>query len=97
LLTYWSTNELPTDVDIVSISGSARPGESEYPPSAWLADWPLPVLVDDEAGSAMRSYGLTYFPFSVLVDGSGNVVTRHVGSLTGPDIETAISALQAQG
>ena len=55
------------------------------------------MLVDDESGSAMRSYGLTYFPFSVLVDGSGTVVTRHVGSLSGADIETAISALRAQG
>ena len=48
MIAYWSTNPLPAEVDIVSISGSAREGESEYPPSEWLADWPIPVLVDDD-------------------------------------------------
>ena len=94
MLAYWSTNELPTDIDIVSISGSNRSSESEYPPSEWLADWPIPVLVDDGTGTATQSYGLTYYPFSVIVDESGTVVTRHVGSLTGPDLENAISFLR---
>ena len=95
--TYWSSNELPTDIDIVSVSGSNRPTESGYPPSEWLADWPIPVLVDDENGTAMKSYGLVYFPFSVIVDGSGKVVTRHVGALTGADLENAFGFLRGAG
>ncbi len=79
------------------MSSSARPGESEYPPSEWLADWPVPTLVDDEAGTAIQSYGLVYYPFTVIVDGSGTVVTRHVGSLTGPDIQNAIDFLLGEG
>jgi hypothetical protein len=94
LLTYWSTNPLPDDVDIVSISGSNRPGEADYPPSEWLNDWPIPVLVDDELGSAMQSYGLVYFPFTVIVDASGTVVTRHVGALTGPALENALGFIR---
>ncbi|MDH5372921.1 MAG: hypothetical protein OEX97_08265 [Acidimicrobiia bacterium] len=94
MLAYWSTNELPTDIDIVSISGSNRSSEAEYPPSEWLADWPIPVLVDDESGTATQSYGLVYYPFSVIVDGSGTVVTRHVGPLTGPSLESAISFMR---
>ena len=90
---YWSSNPLPTDVDMIAISGSNREGQSEYPPSEWLADWPVPTLVDDELGSAMRAYGLTYFPFTILVDDTGQVTTRHVGSLTGPDLEGAVSFL----
>ena len=94
---YWSTNELPTDVDIIGISGSNREGEVAYPPSEWLADWPTPILVDDELGTAMRAYGLSFFPFSVIVDETGTVVTRHIGSLTGPDLENALSFLREQG
>ena len=96
MLTYWSSNELPTDIDIISISGSNRPGEAEYPPSEWLADWPIPVLVDDELGTAMQSYGLTFFPFSVIVDGSGTVITRHVGALTGPELENALNFMRGE-
>lgn len=90
---YFSDNPLPTNVDLIAISGSNRPTESEYPPSEWLADWPIPTLVDDELGTAMQTYGLTYFPFAILVDGTGTVVTRHVGGLTGPDLEGAVDFL----
>lgn len=55
------------------------------------------MLVDDEANTAIHSYGLAYFPFSVIVDGSGTVVTRHVGPLTGPDLEGAVAFLREQG
>ena len=96
MLTYWSSNELPTDIDIISISGSIRPGEAEYPPSEWLAEWPIPVLVDDELGTAMQSYGLVYFPFSVIIDESGTVITRHVGALTGPELENALNFMRGE-
>ena len=96
MLTYWSSNELPTDIDIISISGSNRPGQADYPPSEWLAEWPIPVLVDDELGTAMQSYGLVYFPFSVIVDESGQVITRHVGSLTGPELENALNFMRGE-
>ena len=94
---YWSSNPLPTDVDLIAISGSNRPGEADYPPSEWLADWPVTTLVDDELGSAMQAYGLTFFPFTILVDDTGQVTTRHVGSLTGPDLEGAVSFLLGEG
>ena len=52
------------------------------------------MLVDDELGSAMQSYGLAYFPFTVIVDETGTVVTRHVGSLTGADLENALGFIR---
>ncbi len=94
---YFESNPLPTGVDLVAVSGSVRPAESEYPPSEWLADWPISTLVDDEDSTATQAYGLVYYPFTVIVDGSGMVLTRHVGALAGTDIQNAVDFLLAEG
>ena len=51
-----------------------------FPPAAWLEDegWTPPVLVDDEAGTALK-LGLSAFPFWVFLDSEGNVAARAVG------------------
>ena len=54
------------------------------------------MLVDDELGSAMQSYGLVYFPFTVIVDEAGTVITRHVGPLTGQELENALGFIRGQ-
>jgi thiol-disulfide isomerase/thioredoxin len=81
---WLANNQLPSGVEIVTVSTAVDPGAPNYPPSSWFAreGWPLPVYVDSADGALARGYGLSGFPFYVLVDGSGKVVERGSGELT---------------
>ncbi len=74
---------VPDDVRIVAVSTSVRPDEDNYPPSAWFdgEDWSAPILLDDRENSLAQTYGLTAFPFWVVVDADGNVITRLSGAI----------------
>ena len=77
---------LPDDVRVVAVSTSVRPEEDNYPPSAWFADeqWPTPILLDDDNSTLAQAYGLSAFPFWVVVDADGTVVGRLSGAI-GPE------------
>ncbi len=84
----------PSDVDLVSVVTSIRPDAPNYPPDAWLQreGWTVPVIADP-TGSVADAYGLTAFPYWVLIDKGGNVQARLVGELTIADLQTVIGRL----
>lgn len=71
----------PANLTVTGVSTGVDRSLPNYPPSAWLERerWPFPVLVDDAANSAAVSYGVSGFPFLVLVDANGDVVARASG------------------
>ena len=82
VLVRWLGNgRLPPGVELYAVSTAVRPELAGYPPSAWLreAGWPAPVLADDPQGSAATAFGLSGFPFFVLLDGQGKVAARASG------------------
>ncbi|MBN99526.1 MAG: hypothetical protein CL438_02470 [Acidimicrobiaceae bacterium] len=81
---WLNENGLPNGVEVVAISTSVREGTPNYPPSEWFEaeNWPTQVLVDSSEKTIAAAYGLTGFPFWVLVDGEGFVVHRSSGELT---------------
>ena len=81
---WLNENPLPSGVEVVAVSTSVREGTPNYPPSEWFEteNWPTQVLVDSEEKSIAEAYGLTGFPFWVLVDGEGTVIHRSSGELT---------------
>ena len=81
---WLNENDLPNGVEVVAISTSVREGTPNYPPSEWFEaeKWPTQVLVDNTEKSIAEAYGLTGFPFWVLVDGDGTVVHRSSGELS---------------
>jgi thiol-disulfide isomerase/thioredoxin len=85
----------PDGVDIYAVSTGVRQDQPNYPPSAWMAreGWTPPVLLDDDTGTAATSFGLTGFPYFVLVDGEGNVVQRGSGELPVEDFDAAVQGL----
>lgn len=56
--------------------------------------WTPPTLLDDDASRAGQAYGLTGYPYWVLLDGNGRVTGRHAGALPVDEIEQALSALR---
>lgn len=86
LSTYLNDTGVPDDVRVVAVSTSVQPQEDNYPPSEWFDDegWPTPILLDDDESSVGVAYGLTGFPFWVVVGADGNVIGRVSGAV-GPD------------
>ena len=82
LQSWIDQNGVPAGVDLVSVATSISEIRSNYPPDAWLRreGWTPPVVVDNSAGSIANAFGLTSFPYYVLVDGSGEVVMRLAGA-----------------
>ncbi|NIA25047.1 MAG: thioredoxin fold domain-containing protein [Gammaproteobacteria bacterium] len=81
-LTPWiAEHGVPEGGAIVSISTSANVSQPNYPPSKWLADWPVPTIADDSNSSSARAFGLTGFPFIIFVDADGTVVGRVEGGV----------------
>jgi len=79
---------IPVGVDVIGISTGVQEGQANYPPSEWIDDrgWPWPVLADDAESTAFLAYGGSGFPFTVLLDADGNVLSRVSGSRSASDI-----------
>lgn len=76
---------VPPGVELVSVSTAIDPTRPNYPPRDWLdrEGWTAPVVYDWTNAIAQR-YGLSAFPFWVLLDAQGRVVERASGEV---DIE----------
>jgi hypothetical protein len=87
---------MPDDVELLTVSTSVKPGADNYPPEKWLESegWSAPVLADDDASSVAQAYGLTSFPYFVVVDADGKVVARASGELSTDQFDAAVKAAQ---
>jgi cytochrome c biogenesis protein CcmG/thiol:disulfide interchange protein DsbE len=84
LIQQWiNEGKAPTDVDLRSVSTGITPTAPNYPPEAWFqrVGWTVPLVVDP-TNSVAQAYGLSSYPFFVLLDGKGNVVQRFTGEIT---------------
>jgi thiol-disulfide isomerase/thioredoxin len=84
-------------VKVSAVATSTTDQAVNYPPSAWLQQekWPFPVLADSATGAAAKAYGLSAFPYFVLVDADGKVAGRATGELSEAAIKENIVALKA--
>jgi cytochrome c biogenesis protein CcmG/thiol:disulfide interchange protein DsbE len=84
-------------VDVYAVAAAGHDELTNYPPSSWLEgeDWPFPTMVDSAQSTAAAAYGLTGYPYFLLVDAQGKVVDRAEGELDDSDIIAAVKALVA--
>lgn len=70
-------------LDAVVVLTGTDESAPNYPPGPWVEreGWTGRVLLDDEDAPAASAFGLSSYPFLVLVDGDGNVVDRNAGGL----------------
>jgi thiol-disulfide isomerase/thioredoxin len=83
---------IPADVSVIGVSTAVNPDYPNYPPSQWIVDkgWPWPAMADDETSTAIVAYGGDGFPFEVLLDEQGNVLSRKSGESTADQIQAWI-------
>ena len=82
-------------VAIYSVSTSMDETRVNWPASAWLEDenWTSPVIRDDQAGTAMISFGGNAFPYWVFVNSDGTVAGRVAGAIPTDQLEEIMQSL----
>lgn len=94
-LAHWCPHcqaELPVLVDLAADGGfegvrtvavltGTDPVAPNFPPVRWLdrEGWTGEIALDDERGTAAAAYGLSSYPFLVMLDADGQVVGRTSG------------------
>jgi cytochrome c biogenesis protein CcmG, thiol:disulfide interchange protein DsbE len=98
VLTQWeAAGGVPEGVDVIGVASGTDPALPNYPPSQWLADeqFPFPVMADSEASDAATSFGLSGFPYFVLLDADGKVVQRASGEIDPATLTPVLESLVA--
>ena len=86
--------QFPDGLNVVAVSTAVGPDRPNWPPDEWLRDdlnWKYPTMLDGidmetESFVAATAYGVTGFPFTVLVDGDGTVLDRWSGGREADEI-----------
>ena len=95
-----SYDQFPDGLNVVAVSTAVGPDRPNWPPVEWLREdmnWKYPAMLDGidmerETFIAAEAYGVTGFPFTVLVDGDGTVVDRWSGEREPEEILARIDA-----
>jgi thiol-disulfide isomerase/thioredoxin len=84
-ITEWLADSgMPTDVDLYAVATGTSSDLPNYPPSEWLdgESWPITTMADDADSRAAGAFGLSSYPYFVVLDGDGTVLARTSGELT---------------
>jgi thiol-disulfide isomerase/thioredoxin len=85
------------DIDIMAVATATDPANPNYPPSAWLAreNFPAlwPVLADDKDKTVGDAYGVTGYPYFVLIGKDGKVAKRMSGAVPMTELTATIEAV----
>jgi cytochrome c biogenesis protein CcmG, thiol:disulfide interchange protein DsbE len=92
LLEWRDSGEIPAELQVFGVSTAVSDERPNYPPGEWLRDkgWEWPVLADDAQLTAANTYGLTAFPFFVVVDADGNVTARGSGEIPIEELDALV-------
>jgi thiol-disulfide isomerase/thioredoxin len=84
-------------VDVTAVATGTNSAALNYPPSAWLQreKWPFPVMADTPQGTAATAYGISAYPYFVLVNADGTLAGRATGEVPPDQITANIEALKA--
>jgi thiol-disulfide isomerase/thioredoxin len=86
LLVEWEKDgKTPTGIDVIAVATGTDPANPNFPPSEWLAreEFPAlwPVIADSADKKAANAFGLSGYPYFVLVDAQGKVFKRLSGEI----------------
>jgi cytochrome c biogenesis protein CcmG/thiol:disulfide interchange protein DsbE len=85
---------LPADLQVVGIATGTDPNAENFPPSEWIPrmDWTWPVIADSPDFLAASAFGLSGFPFTVILDTDGTVLDRWSGEIGRDGVAARVAA-----
>lgn len=94
LLAWRDAGGVPEGLQVIAVTTAAAPDRENYPPSEWIPkmNWDWPVLADSEANEAASAFGVSGFPFSVIIGTDGRVLGRSSGELGQAGIDAFVTA-----
>jgi thiol-disulfide isomerase/thioredoxin len=97
LLAWKASGAVPADLQVFAVTTAVDPTRPNYPPSSWIAglEWSWPVLADSQTQDAAVAMGLTSYPYVVILDTDGTVLTRWAGEKGTDGIRQAVDAALA--
>lgn len=95
---YLAAND-PGDVVFAAVATGSDATAPNYPPSVWLEreNWPVETIYDDPQNTAATAYGLSAFPFWVVLDSDGVVQSRFSGELTEAELASVFEFAASLG
>jgi cytochrome c biogenesis protein CcmG, thiol:disulfide interchange protein DsbE len=84
-------------IDVTAVATGTDRTRPNFPPGPWLEreGWDQPLIMDDEQSTAGQAFGVTSFPFWVVVDADGNVLARFGGALGAEQIDGLMQSIAA--
>ena len=98
LLVQWEKDgKTPTGIDVIAVATGTDPANPNFPPSEWLAreEFPAlwPVIADSADKKAADAFGLSGYPYFVLIDAQGNVFRRLSGEIPMDELTAIINQM----
>jgi thiol-disulfide isomerase/thioredoxin len=94
-LNEWrDSGDVPEGLQVIAVTTAVRADAPHYPPSSWISEemgWTWPVLADSPTNEAAIAFGVSGFPFSVILDTDGTVLGRSSGQLGLAGIEAFVA------
>lgn len=89
-----SEGALPADLNVIAISTGVEPTGPNYPPSKWIVDkgWLWPTMADDADETAFKANGGRGYPYLLLLDEDGAVLSRISGAHTAEQLTSWLDA-----
>ena len=94
LVKWAAAGEVPDNLDVMAVSTAVDQSRGNYPPSEWLIDegWKYPIMADDAVGTAATTFGLSSFPYFVLLSPENEVLARHSGEIEIEDLKALLTS-----
>jgi thiol-disulfide isomerase/thioredoxin len=97
LVEWEKDGKTPTGIDVIAIATGTDPANPNFPPSEWLAreEFPAlwPVIADSADKKAANAFGLSGYPYFVLVDAQGKVFKRLSGEIPMDELTAIINQM----
>ena len=98
LMEWKASGDVPDGLQVIGVTTAVAPDRDHYPPSNWIRDemkWDWPVLADSADNEALMAFGASGFPFVVILDTDGTVLSRWSGERGLEGLQESVDAALA--
>ncbi len=93
LIEWQASGAVPSELQVIGVSTAVASDRPNYPPSQWTVEkgWTWPMMADSSSMEAAEAYGVSGFPFFVIVGDDGKVKARVSGEVGIPALTQIVS------